>query len=169
MSKSNSVLEVVNNSVKNNTKKAPIKKEVKKVVTRKPQTEAQKIASAKKRSENQQFANVQSAKRKTENANFKSNAKANLLEVKRTTLLSNVDLSKSKNVEYLSECKKAINVILKSEELMKLTIEAVRTAKGNFVTYYFEQLIQKIVKLKTSKNLTFEVSLQSIISAKKIA
>ena len=169
MSKSNSVLELVNNSVKNTTKKAPIKKEVKKVVTRKPLTEAQKIASAKKRSENQQFANVQSAKRKTENANFKSNAKANLLEVKRTTLLSNVDLSKSKNVEYLSECKKAINVILKSEELMKLTIEAVRTAKGNFVTYYFEQLIQKIVKLKMNKNLTFDDSLKSIIAAKKIA
>ena len=149
--------------------KKAAKKVVKKVVTRKPLTETQKIASAKKRSENQQFANVQSAKRKTENANFKSNAKANLLEVKRTTLLSNVDLSKSKNVEYLNECKKAINIILKSEELMKLTIEAVRTAKGNFVTYYFEQLIQKIVKLKTSKNLTFEVSLQSIISAKKIA
>ena len=161
MLKSNSVLETV---------KAPTtKKVVKKVVTKNPLTEAQKIASAKKRSENQQFANVQSAKRKTENANFKSNAKANLLEVKRTTLLSNVDLSKSKNVEYLNECKKAINVILKSDELMKLTIEAVRTAKGNFVTYYFEQLIQKIVKLKMSKNLTFEVSLQSIISAKKIA
>ena len=133
------------------------KKVVKKVVTKKPLTEAQKIASAKKRSENQQFANVQSAKRKTENANFKSNAKANLLEVKRTTLLSNVDLSKSKNVEYLNECKKAINVILKNEELMSLTIEAVRTVKGNFVTYYFEQLIQKIVKLKMSKNLTFEL------------
>ena len=161
MLKSNSVLETV---------KAPTtKKVVKKVVTRKPLTEAQKIASAKKRSENQQFANVQSAKRKTENANFKSNAKANLLEVKRTTLLSNVDLSKSKNLEYLNECKKAINVILKNEELMSLTIEAVRTVKGNFVTYYFEQLIQKIVKLKMSKNLTFEVSLQSIISAKKIA
>lgn len=161
MLKSNSVLETV--------KTPTTKKVVKKVVTKKPLTEAQKIASAKKRSENQQFANVQSAKRKTENANFKSNAKANLLEVKRTTLLSNVDLSKSKNVEYLNECKKAINVILKSEELMSLTIEAVRTVKGNFVTYYFEQLIQKIVKLKMSKNLTFEVSLQSIISAKKIA
>lgn len=161
MLKSNSVLETV--------KTPTTKKVVKKVVTRKPLTEAQKIASAKKRSENQQFANVQSAKRKTENANFKSNAKANLLEVKRTTLLSNVDLSKSKNLEYLNECKKAINVILKNEELMSLTIEAVRTAKGNFVTYYFEQLIQKIVKLKMSKNLTFEVSLQGIISAKKIA
>ena len=149
---------------------------VKKVVTAKkvaPKkrviTQKQKDEQAKKRALNPQFANVQSAKRKTENANFKSNAKANLLEVKRTTLLSNVDLSKSKNVEYLSECKKAINVILKSEELMKLTIEAVRTAKGNFVTYYFEQLIQKIVKLKMNKNLTFDDSLKSIIAAKKIA
>jgi hypothetical protein len=159
----------LSNSVLETIKTPTTKKAVKKVVTRKPLTEEQKIASAKKRSENQQFANVQSAKRKTENANFKSNAKANLLEVKRTTLLSNVDLSKSKNVEYLNECKKAINVILKNEELMSLTIEAVRTVKGNFVTYYFEQLIQKIVKLKMSKNLTFEVSLQSIISAKKIA
>ena len=159
----------LSNSVLETIKTPTTKKVVKKVVTRKPLTEAQKIASAKKRSENQQFANVQSAKRKTENANFKSNAKANLLEVKRTTLLSNVDLSKSKNLEYLNECKKAINVILKNEELMSLTIEAVRTVKGNFVTYYFEQLIQKIVKLKMSKNLTFEVSLQSIISAKKIA
>ena len=165
MLKSNSVLEAIKTpKVKNTTKKV-----VKKVVVRTPQTEAQKIASAKKRSENQQFANVQSAKRKTENAKFKSDAKANLLEVKRTTLLTNVDLSKSKNVEYLNECKKAINVILKSEELMQLTIEAVRTAKGNFVTYYFEQLIQKIVKLKMAKNLTFETSLQGIISAKKIA
>jgi hypothetical protein len=170
MLKSNSVLEAVKKTaVKKAVKKTAVKKVVKKVVTRKPLTEAQKIASAKKRSENQQFANVQSAKRKTENAKFKSDAKANLLEVKRTTLLTNVDLSKSKNVEYLNECKKAINVILKSDELMQLTIEAVRTAKGNFVTYYFEQLIQKIVKLKMNKNLTFEVSLQGIISAKKIA
>lgn len=170
MLKSNSVLETVK-TVKIE-KLNPFlleKKDVKKVVTKKPLTEAQKIASAKKRSENQQFANVQSAKRKTENAKFKSDAKANLLEVKRTTLLTNVDLSKSKNVEYLQECKKAINVILKSEELMLLTIEAVRKNKGNFVTYYFEQLIQKIVKLKMNKNLTFEVSLQGIISAKKIA
>jgi hypothetical protein len=163
--------------------KKDTKKVVKKVAKVKPLTKTQaeelneqrkkletKKASAKKRSENQQFANVQSAKRKTENFKFKTSAISNLLEVKRTTTLNNVDLSNSKNVEYLNECKKAINVILKNDELLDLTIEAVRTAKkGTYVTYYFEQLIQKIVKLKMSKNLTFEVSLQGIISAKKIA
>jgi hypothetical protein len=58
---------------------------------------------------------------------------------------------------------------LKDDELILLTIAEVRKNKANFVTYYFEQLIQKIVKLKLAKGLTFEVSLNSIIASKKIA
>ena len=148
MLKTNSVLEVI----------------TKKVVVKKVVSEATKKAIAKKRKLNPQFANVQSAKRKSEVSEFKANAKANLIEVRRTSNLQNVDLLSVENMAHLTECKKAINYILKNDDLVSLTIQAVRTHKGAFVTYYFEQLIQKIVKLKDSKNLDYKTSLNSIIA-----
>ena len=81
-------------------------KTVKKVVAkRKPQTEAQKQATAKKRALNPQFANVQSAKRRTEKDAFKTDAILCLLEVKRTAGLTNVNTKSYKNIVYQNECK----------------------------------------------------------------
>jgi len=142
---------------------------VKKATNRKPLTKAQKEAIAKKRALNPQFANVQSAKRRTEKNAFKTDAILCLLEVKRTAGLNNVNVSSYENKAYQNECKKAINFMVKNQDkFLPLLTEAVRTYKGAFVVYYFEQLIQKVVKLKMDKNFDFVTSLNYIITDKKV-
>ncbi len=135
-------------------------------------TQEQKDAIAKKRALNPQFANVQSAKRRTEKDAYKTDAILCLLEVKRTATLNNVNVSSYENTAYQNECKKAINFMLKNDEnknkFLPLLTEAVRTYKGAFVVYYFEQLIQKIVKLKIDKNFDFITSLNYIITDKEV-
>ena len=145
-------------------------KTVKKVVAkRKPQTEAQKQATAKKRALNPQWANVQSAKRKTENNAFKTDAILCLIEVKRTASLTNVNVDSHKNLDYQKQCKIAINFMVKNKaEFLPLLTKAVRTNKGSFGVYYFEQLVQKIVKFKIDKGMDFKTSLNAIISANSI-
>jgi hypothetical protein len=141
-------------------------KTVKKVVVkRKPQTEAQKQATAKKRALNPQWANVQSAKRKTENNAFKTDAILCLIEVKRTASLTNVNVDSHKNLDYQKQCKIAINFMVKNKtEFLPLLENAVTKIKGNFNVYRFEQLIQRIVRLKIEKNFDFKTSLNAIIS-----
>ena len=155
----------MNNSVKTNSVSKVVK--AKKVLT-----QEQKEAIAKKRALNPQFANVQSAKRRTEKDAYKTDAVLCLLEVKRTATLNNVNVSSYENIAYQKECKKAINFMLKNDEnknkFLPLLTEAVRTYKGAFVVYYFEQLIQKIVKLKIDKNFDFITSLNYIITDKQI-
>mgnify|MGYP000306501031 CR=1 FL=1 len=161
MLKSNSVLETVKTPTK--------KKVVKKVVTRKPLTEEQKEMQAKKRALNPQWANVQSAKRKTENNAFKTDAILCLIEVKRTASLTNVNIDSHKNLDYQKQCKIAINFMVKNKaEFLPLLIKAVRTNKGSFGVYYFEQLVQKIVKFKIDKGMDFKTSLNAIISANSL-
>ena len=158
----------MSNSVKTNS----VKNVVKKATNRKPLTKEQKEAIAKKRALNPQFANVQSAKRRTEKDAYKTDAVLCLLEVKRTATLNNVNVSSYENIAYQTECKKAINFMLKNDDnknkFLPLLSEAVRTYKGAFVVYYFEQLIQKIVKLKMDKNFDFETSLNYLITAKEV-
>jgi hypothetical protein len=142
------------------------------VKAKKVLTQEQKEAIAKKRALNPQFANVQSAKRRTEKDAYKTDAVLCLLEVKRTATLNNVNVSSYENIAYQNECKKAINFMLKNDEnknkFLPLLTEAVRTYKGAFVVYYFEQLIQKIVKLKMDKNFDFITSLNYIITDKQV-
>lgn len=158
----------MSNSVKTNSVVKTIST-AKKVVNRKPLTKAQKEAQAKKRALNPQFANVQSAKRRTEKNAFKTDAILCLLEVKRTATLNNVNVSSYENKAYQNECKKAINFMVKNQDkFLPLLTEAVRTYKGAFVVYYFEQLIQKITKMQIEKGLDFETSLKAIISAKLV-
>ena len=143
----------------------------KKVVTRKPLTKAQKLAQAKKRALNPQFANVQSARRRTEKNAYKTNAMLCLLEVKRTAKLDNVNTKSHENIAYQNECKKAINFLTSEKNKSKfipLLSEAVTLIKGNFNVYRFEQLIQRIVKMQSQKGLDFETSLKAIISAKLV-
>tara|TARA_R110002167_G_scaffold324973_1_gene531094 strand:- start:695 stop:1192 length:498 start_codon:yes stop_codon:yes gene_type:complete len=157
ITKTNSVAKTVVNNAKN----VPTKK----VVKRKPQTEAQKQATAKKRALNPQWANVQSAKRKTEKGIFKTNPIACLIEVKRTASLTNVNVDSHKNLDYQKQCKIAINFMVKNKtEFLPLLENAVTKIKGNFNVYRFEQLIQRIVKLKIEKNFDFKTSLNAIIS-----
>ena len=147
------------------TKKVATKK-VAKVLTQK-----QKDAIAKKRALNPQFANLQSARRKTEKDAFKTDALLCLIEVKRTAKLDNVNTKSHENIAYQNECKKAINFLTAEKNRAKflpLLSKAVRTYKGAFVVYYFEQLIQKITKMQIDKGLDFETSLKAIISAKLI-
>jgi len=148
-------------------------KSVEKVVkAKKVLTQEQKEAIAKKRALNPQFANVQSAKRRTEKDAYKTDAVLCLLEVKRTATLNNVNVSSYENIAYQNECKKAINFMLKNDDnkskFLPLLSQAVRTYKGAFVVYYFEQLIQKIVKLKIDKNFDFITSLNYIITDKEV-
>lgn len=158
----------MSNSIKTNSVAKTIKT-AKKVVTRKPLTKAQKEAQAKKRALNPQFANVQSAKRKTEKNAYKTDAILCILEVKRTASLDNVNVSSYENKAYQNECKKAINFMVKNQDkFLPLLSEAVRTYKGAFVVYYFEQLIQKVVKLKIEKNFDFVTSLNYLITEKKV-
>ena len=142
------------------------------VKAKKVLTKEQKEAIAKKRALNPQFANVQSAKRRTEKDAYKTDPVLCLLEVKRTATLNNVNVSSYENIAYQNECKKAINFMLKNDEnknkFLPLLTEAVRTYKGSFVVYYFEQLIQKIVKLKMDKNFDFITSLNYIITDKQV-
>ncbi len=153
-------------------KTSSVKNVVKKATNRKPLTQEQKDAIAKKRALNPQFANVQSAKRRTEKDAYKTDAILCLLEVKRTATLNNVNVSSYENIAYQNECKKAINFMLKNEDnkskFLPLLSQAVRTYKGAFVVYYFEQLIQKIVKLKMDKNFDFITSLNYIITDKQV-
>tara|TARA_R110001606_G_scaffold380145_1_gene540521 strand:+ start:117 stop:602 length:486 start_codon:yes stop_codon:yes gene_type:complete len=141
-------------------------KTVKKVVAkRKPQTEAQKQATAKKRALNPQWANVQSAKRKTEKDIFKTNPIACLIEVKRTASLTNVNVDSHLNLDYQKQCKIAINFMVKNKaEFLPLLENAVTKIKGNFNVYRFEQLVQRIVKYKIEKGMEFKTSLTAIIS-----
>tara|TARA_R100000541_G_scaffold15843_2_gene25274 strand:- start:1837 stop:2325 length:489 start_codon:yes stop_codon:yes gene_type:complete len=158
------------NSVKTNSVKNAVLT-AKKVTSRKPLTKAQKLAQAKKRALNPQFANVQSARRRTEKDAYKTNALLCLIEVKRTAKLDNVNTKSHENIAYQNECKKAINFLTAEKNKAKflpLLTEAVRTYKGAFVVYYFEQLIQKITKMQIDKGLDFETSLKAIISAKLI-
>ena len=142
------------------------------VKAKKVLTKEQRDAIAKKRALNPQFANVQSAKRRTEKDAYKTDAVLCLLEVKRTATLNNVNVSSYENIAYQNECKKAINFMLKNDDnkskFLPLLSEAVRTYKGAFVVYYFEQLIQKIVKLKIDKNFDFITSLNYIITDKQV-
>jgi len=154
----------VQNAVKTSKKVAT--KKVAKVLTQK-----QKDAIAKKRALNPQFANLQSARRKTEKDAFKTDALLCLIEVKRTAKLDNVNTKSHENIAYQNECKKAINFLTAEKNRAKflpLLSKAVRTYKGAFVVYYFEQLIQKITKMQIDKGLDFETSLKAIASAKLI-
>ena len=49
-------------------------------------------------------------------------------------------------------------------EFLPLLENAVTKIKGNFNVYRFEQLIQRIVRLKIEKNFDFKTSLNAIIS-----
>ena len=142
-----------------------------KVTPKKVVSEATKKAQAKKRALNPQFANVQSARRRTEKDAFKTDVVLCLLEVKRTAKLDNVNTKSHENITYQNECKKAINYLTADKNKAKflpLIKAAVRTYKGAFVVYYFEQLIQKITKMQIDKGLDFETSLKAIASAKLI-
>jgi len=141
------------------------------VTPKKVVSEATKKAMAKKRALNPQFANVQSARRRTEKDAYKTDAILCLLEVKRTAKLDNVNTKSHENITYQNECKKAINYLTADKNKAKflpLITEAVRTYKGAFVVYYFEQLIQKITKMQIDKGLDFETSLKAIASAKLV-
>lgn len=142
---------------------------VKKATNRKPLTKAQKEAIAKKRALNPQFANVQSARRRTEKNTLKNNPVLCLLEVKRTIQLDNVDLSSYENIAYQNECKKAINFMVKNQDkFVPMLVRAVRTYKGAFVVYYFEQLIQKVVKMGIDKGFDYQTSLEYLATKREL-
>ena len=83
-----------------------------------------------------------------------------MLEVKRTIQLDNVDLSSYENIAYQKEGKKAINFMVKNQDkFIPMLVRAVRTYKGAFVVYYFEQLIQKVVKMGMDKGFDYQTSL----------
>ena len=148
-----------------------VQKTVETVTPKKVVSEATKKAMAKKRALNPQFANVQSARRRTEKDAYKTDVYLCLLEVKRTAKLDNVNTKSHENIAYQNECKKAINFLTADKNKAKflpLIKAAVRTYKGAFVVYYFEQLIQGITKLQIEKGLDFETSLKAIASAKLI-
>ena len=138
--KTNSVSNAIANSAKNVA--------TKKVVKRKPQTEAQKEETRKKRIANPQSSHLASNVKKAENLEFKFNAKANLVEAKR---LQN----------------KVINAITKKPELIELAIKAVRQNKDNsFGVFYFNQLAQSIVKL-LKQDFSIQTALLHIANLKK--
>jgi len=148
-----------------------INKLKKEVATKKVLTQKQRDAIAKKRALNPQFANVQSARRKVEKDAYKTSALLCLIEVKRTAKLENVNTNSHENIVYQNDCKKAINFLTSEKNKSKflpLLTDAVRTYKGAFVVYYFEQLIQKITKMQIDKGLNFETSLKAIASAKLV-
>ena len=157
--KTNSVSNAIANSAKNVA--------TKKVVKRKPQTEAQKEETRKKRIANPQSSHLASNVKKAENLEFKFNAKANLVEAKR--LQNKVDLKKSgfNNLADLLTANKVINAITKKPELIELAIKAVRQNKDNsFGVFYFNQLAQSIVKL-LKQDFSIQTALLHIANLKK--
>ena len=151
------------NTIKTNS----IKKVVK---AKKTISKATREAIAKKRALNPQFAIVQSNRRKAQNLEVRSSLINTLIEVKKDTSIQ-IDLSSVENKVYLKECKTLINYITKAEnrnKFLPLLMPLVRvTKKGHFVKFYTEQAIQKVVKLKMSKNMDYLTAFNGL-NAKKL-
>ena len=144
---------------------------VQKVVkAKKTISKATKEAMAKKRALNPQFAIVQSNRRKAQNLEVRTSLINTLIEVKKDTSIQ-IDLSSVENKVYLKECKTLINYITKAENRSKflpLLMPLVRvTKKGHFVKFYTEQAIQKVVKLKMTKNMDYLTAFNGL-NAKKL-
>ena len=142
---------------------------VQKVVkAKKTISKATREAIAKKRALNPQFAIVQSNRRKAQNLEVKSSLINTLIEVKKDTSI-NIDLSSVENKVYLKECKTLINYIIKNKnEFLPLLMPLVRVTKnGHFVKFYTEQTIQKVVKLKMSKDMDYLTAFNGL-NAKKL-
>jgi hypothetical protein len=98
-------------------------------------------------------------------ADFKRNGKANL--IKCMDAMSRVDEGQNmyENELFIKECKKAINYLAKKQ--LTLVLKAVRTNKnGTYSPYYFAQLVQKVVRLKMNKDMTYIQALKDIIESK---
>lgn len=151
------------NTIKTNS----IKKVVK---AKKTISKATKEAMAKKRALNPQFAIVQSNRRKAQNLEVRTSLINTLIEVKKDTSI-NIDLSSVENKAYLKECKILINYIIKPEnrdKFLPLLLPLVRVTKnGHFVKFYTEQTIQKVVRLKMSKNMDYLTAFNGL-NAKKL-
>ena len=142
---------------------------IKKVVTAKKQvSKATLKARAEKRRLNPQFAIVQSNRRKAQNEEIRTSLINTLIEVKKDANI-NIDLKSVQNKVYLKECKTLINYIIKNKtEFLPLLMPLVRTTKkGHFVKFYTEQTIQKVVKLKMSKNMDYLTAFNGL-NAKKL-
>jgi hypothetical protein len=160
----------MNTKVKNaNAKKAVTKKTAKQLVkkTAKPLTKAQKEERRKKRLANPQISHLASAVYKAEILEFKFDAKANLVEAKRRQNKVNFVNSGYENLADLKLANKVINAICKKPEFIEISIEAVRTNKdGSFSPYYFNQMMQKLVKL-LGKNFTIQTALVHLANVRK--
>jgi hypothetical protein len=123
---------------------------------------------AKKRKLNPQFAIVQSNRRKAQNLEVRTSLINTLIEVKKDTNIK-IDLTSVENKVYLKECKVLINYIIKNRnEFLPLLMPLVRvTKKGHFVKFYTEQAIQKVVKLKMSKDMDYLTAFNGL-NAKKL-
>ena len=143
---------------------------VKKVVEAKKKSisKATLKAMAKKRKLNPQFAIVQSNRRKAQNLEVRTSLINTLIEVKKDTNIK-IDLTSVENKVYLKECKVLINYIIKNRnEFLPLLMPLVRTTKkGHFVKFYTEQAIQKVVRLKMSKNMDYLTAFNGL-NAKKL-
>ena len=143
---------------------------VKKVVEAKKKSisKATLKAMAKKRKLNPQFAIVQSNRRKAQNLEIRTSLINTLIEVKKDTTIQ-IDLTSVENKVYLKECKVLINYIIKNrDKFLPLLMPLVRTTKkGHFVKFYTEQAIQKIVKLKMSKDMDYLTAFNGL-NAKKL-
>lgn len=151
------VLQALNNSVKNTTKKAPVKKEVKKVVTRKPLTKEQKEMQAKKRALNPTFANAVSQANKKDILTMKTDFKLSLLEAKRkANLLEDVNLDAIENLVFINACKSYINKMLrKGNEEMILDFKKINKLNrfGAYQTNWILSNISYVVKIKIKEAL----------------
>ena len=104
----------LSNSVLETIKTPTTKKAVKKVVTRKPLTEAQKEMQAKKRALNPTYSNAVSQAFKTDNNAKKQDFKRMLLEAKkRSDLLNDANLDSLENLVFINLCKSYINKLLR--------------------------------------------------------
>jgi hypothetical protein len=142
---------------------------VEKVVAKKKSiSKATLKAMAKKRKLNPQFAIVQSNRRKAQNLEVRTSLINTLIEVKKDTNIK-IDLTSVENKVYLKECKVLINYIIKNRnEFLPLLMPLVRvTKKGHFVKFYTEQAIQKVVKLKMSKDMDYLTAFNGL-NAKKL-
>lgn len=131
-------------------------------------SKAEKARRKAKREANPQFSHLGSAVKKKRQAEFKMDAKANLLEAKSLAKDIITSGNKYENEAQIVKAKKVINVIARKPELIALATAGVRTNKnGSFSSFYFLQLVQKVVKLGESKKNYDVVTALKLIASQK--